>query len=74
MLSAVGHGKRAIRGGLKKTQEDRGSRSERTSEGEVFTGFFIPFQLGLLHEEGLGAVPTGYFDGIEISDWTLGSQ
>ena len=43
-------------------------------EGEVLAGFFVTFELAVLHEEGMRAIPTGCFDRVGIDSETLGSQ
>lgn len=75
MLNVVSHGKGTIwGGGLQESQEDHSSGAERMTEGQVLTGLLIPLELGLLYEEGLGAIPTRCFDRIRIGDGTMDSQ
>ena len=43
-------------------------------EGEVLAGFFVTFELALLHKEGVRTIPTGCFDRVGVDRGTLGSQ
>jgi hypothetical protein len=43
-------------------------RDEANESREAFAGLFIPFLLGLLHEEGVGTAPIGCFD--RIINWS----
>ena len=71
----VGHGKGAIRsGGLQKPQEDHRSWAERMSEDEVLASLFVPFELGLFHEEQMVAIPSRHFDRVGIDDGMLDGQ
>src|SRR5260370_17079747 len=75
MLGAVGHGKGTFRGsGLQESHKDHRSRADRMSESKVLAGLFVPLELGLLHEEGIGAIPTRCFDQFPPSNHTLSDQ
>ncbi len=74
-LSMVRHGRGTTwRRGLQETEKDHRSTARCMGEGEVLAGFFVTFELAVLHEEGMRAIPTGCFDRVGIDSGMLGSQ
>ncbi len=74
-LSMVSHRRGTTwRSGLQETEKDHRSAARCMGEGEILAGFFVTFELALLHEEGMRAIPTGCFDRVGIDSGTLGSQ
>src|SRR5579864_5150862 len=57
---------------LHQPHEEDGVVIQGALERHLFAGFFIPFQLALLHKEIFCAVPPRYFYGIKALRWNAG--